>query len=475
MLIAPGAKVDRKVDISRSYPIDQPGDYTATIKADLHDAFAVAGNSKQAPRRRGQLERHPLPPVSVTFKVVPDGEARKTDGEAARETEKLAKGGGGLAKAKAPGFNGGTTQDQADAVVAHDNAQYFAALAAQQLNTETASTNSLYQDWFGAFDQGRYDTVTGHYGDISNVLNNESVTYDFSGTDCDSDVFAWTNKGSRTVHLCSLYISAPQIGTDCKFGTLVHEWSHAVSSTDDYAYGETNAGNLANTDPGKAIDNADNHEYFTEHLAQSDFGKSLTYITDRGQFGRDEVDARLASASPSFVERAFYVHADGFWPDKLGITASSLGTSPTVKPTLSMSPSISGMTVEVAALEAEDTSLPVGPQRFTWVLRVKFTSSSGFPNVANTEQIVTLTAALAGMTASAQIRLLKEASPYELDGSTSWLSTDVRVFQIPANTGRFGATMGDGAADASTYVKQVIANLDLGQQRRPDVRHDLDG
>ena len=257
----------------------------------------------------------------------------------------------------------------------------------------------------------------------------ESVTYDFSGTDCDSDVFAWTNKGSRTVHLCSLYISAPQIGTDCKFGTLVHEWSHAVSSTDDYAYGETNAGNLANTDPGKAIDNADNHEYFTEHLAQSDFGKSLTYITDRGQFGRDEVDARLASASPSFVERAFYVHADGFWPDKLGITATSLGTSPTVKPTLSMSPSISGMTVEVAALEAEDTSLPVGPQRFTWVLRVKFTSSSGFPNVANTEQIVTLTAALAGMTASAQIRLLKEASPYELDGSTSWLSTDVRVFQ----------------------------------------------
>ena len=120
------AKVDRKVDISRSYPIDQPGDYTATIKADLHDAFAVAGNSKQAPRRRGQLERHPLPPVSVTFKVVPDGEARKTDGEAARETEKLAKGGGGLAKAKEPGFNGGTTQDQADTRVAHANAQYFA-------------------------------------------------------------------------------------------------------------------------------------------------------------------------------------------------------------------------------------------------------------------------------------------------------------------------------------------------------------
>lgn len=120
------------------------------------------------------------------------------------------------------------------------------------------------------------------------------------------------------------------------------------------------------------------------------------------------------------------------------------------------------MTVEVASLEAEDPTLPIAPQRFTWVLRVKFTSSTRFPTIANAEQIVTLTGTLAGLTASAQIRLVKEASPYELDGPVSWLSTDVRVFQIRAGESAFGATMGSTPAAAAAFIKQVIANLDSG-------------
>jgi hypothetical protein len=129
---------------------------------------------------------------------------------------------------------------------------------------------------------------------------------------------------------------------------------------------------------------------------------------------------------------------------------------------VSVNPSVAGMTGEVSSLAAEDPALPIAPQRFTWVLRVKFTSSSGFPSVANAEQIVTLTATLAGLTASAQIRLVKEASPYELDGPVSWLSTDVRVFQIRAGDSRWGATVGSTPATASSFIKQVIANLQSG-------------
>jgi hypothetical protein len=144
VLIAPGAKVDRKVDISRSYPIDQPGDYTATIKADLHDAFAVAGNSKQAPRRRGQLERHPLPPVSVRSRSSPTARpTRRTARPRAKRRSRLEVEGQG----EGPGFNGGTP-GPADAVVAHDNAQYLRPRC-PAADTETASTNSLYQDWLG--------------------------------------------------------------------------------------------------------------------------------------------------------------------------------------------------------------------------------------------------------------------------------------------------------------------------------------
>jgi hypothetical protein len=461
----PGETLSRKVDISRSYPIDAPGAYTATIKATIHDAFTVQGDTKQAPRLRSQHQPQPLDPATVKFTVVPGGQPRQTDGQAVRAGVEQASGqpqSKAQAKAKDPSFNGGTATEQADTKIAHSNAQFFAAASALQLSTTTASTNALYKDWFGAFDQGRYDEVTDNFGDINKTLETETVTYDHTGSGCGASWFAYTYPNTKTVWLCNSYLSAPQVGTDCKFGTLIHEWSHAVSGTDDHAYGETDAGNLATNDPAKAIDNADNHEYFAEHLAQSDFAKGLTFITDRSQFGRDEVDALLAGGSPAIVEKAFYVHADGFWPAKLGITSTSLGNSPNVKPTLAVNPSVTGMTVEVASLEAEDSSLPIAPQRFTWVLRVKFTGSSGFPSTTGTEKLVTMTATLAGLSASAQIRLIKEASPYEVDGSVSWLSTDVRVFKINAGDARFGATMGSTPAAASTFIKQVIANLDSG-------------
>jgi hypothetical protein len=459
VLLGPGDTLTRTVDVSRSYPIITPGVYRATLNVTLFDTFSVPGNAKVAPRLRAQHQPHEIPKSSVQFTVVPHGQAKQTDGQTVRAKLQEAKP---KAKTKAPSVNGGSASQQADTIVAHENAQYFAALAVQQLNSTTASSNALYDEWFGTFDQGRYDSVTDHYSDINKVLETETLTYDLSGTGCQPSYFAYTYSGSRTVWLCGQYLSAPQIGTDCKFGTLIHEWSHAVSDTDDYVYGEASARNLANTDPGEATDNADNHEYFTEHLAQSDFGKVLTFVTDRTQFGRDEVDALLAGGSPAKVENAFYVHADGFWPGKLGLTATSLGASPNVKPTLSTTPSVAGMSIEVTSLQAEDSSLPETPQRFTWVLRVKFASDAGFPTTANTEQIVTLTAALAGLTVSAQVRLVKEGSPYEVDGAVSWLSTDARVFQIREGETRFGVTMGSTPQVASTFIKQVIANLNSG-------------
>ena len=38
-----------------------------------------------------------------------------------------------------------------------------------------------------------------------------------------------------------------------------------VADTDDHAYGASACSNLANTDPNKAINNADNHEYMAEN------------------------------------------------------------------------------------------------------------------------------------------------------------------------------------------------------------------
>jgi hypothetical protein len=459
-LLRPGERLKSTVDISEAYAIDQVGDYGVTLRASFFDAFVVPGNAKAGPRKRTDHEPHNLPTTSAAFEVVAGAQPKQTSGQAAREASaKRAK-----SAAKAPNFNGGSATDHADAIVAHNNAQYFAALAGGQLDAGPASTNSLFKTWFGAFDQGRYDEVTKDYKDISNTLLSEQVTYDFTGDGHGSDTcnpgdFAFTYKGDRTVWLCSSYISAAQIGTDCKFGTLVHEWSHAVASTDDNAYGETACKNLANTDPGKAVNNADSHEYFTEHLAQSDFGKTFAFITDRSTFGKDEIDAMLLQSSPAVISKAFYVVADGFWPDKLGITASTLGNSPTVKPTIGINPSVSGMSITVTSLEAEDTTLPVSPQRFTWVCQISFANSGGFPAGAGATQTINLTATLGGLSASAQIILIREPNPYEIDGPTSWLSTDVRVFQLRAGDSRFGVSM---VTDANAYIKQVIANLNSG-------------
>jgi peptidyl-Lys metalloendopeptidase len=48
------------------------------------------------------------------------------------------------------------------------------------------------------------------------------------------------------------------------FQGIVDQSSFAAE-TDDYVYGQSGAKNQAITDPGKAIDNVDNHEYFAEN------------------------------------------------------------------------------------------------------------------------------------------------------------------------------------------------------------------
>jgi hypothetical protein len=104
--------------------------------------------------------------------------------------------------------------------------------------------------------------------------------------------------------------------------------------------------------------------------------------------------------------------------------------------------------------------LPATPQRFTWVYPISFTSSNGF-----TQQvfIVTLNASISTVSGSAQIELLQQPNPYELDGQTSWLSTDLRVFHIKQGESKFKATVNGGTPDdAINFIQQVITNLNPG-------------
>ena len=61
-------------------------------------------------------------------------------------------------------------------------------------------------------------------------------------------------------------------GTDSKGGTLVHEMSHftVVAGTNDWAYGQQAAAQLAAGNPARAVANADTHEYFGENTPHLD-------------------------------------------------------------------------------------------------------------------------------------------------------------------------------------------------------------
>ena len=78
--------------------------------------------------------------------------------------------------------------------------------------------------------------------------------------------YVYANK-PYVIYVCKAFWAAPLTGTDSKGGTLIHEMSHfsVVASTDDWAYGQAAAKSLAISDPAKALDNADSHEYFAEN------------------------------------------------------------------------------------------------------------------------------------------------------------------------------------------------------------------
>jgi hypothetical protein len=187
--------------------------------------------------------------------------------------------------------------------------------------------------------------------------------------------------------------------------------------------------------------------------------KDAFVITDRNTFGKDEIDAMLVLANPAIVEAAFYVVVEGFTPGDLGITNPGnpqFTTAPAIAP---LAP-VAGMSFHATAVKCEDDALTPGvAQRFTFVYQVRFTTSSGFPAE---HQDVTITATVQGISAQAVLTLTTQPNPFMLDGPVSWLSTDVRVFQIRPNEALPqlpGVKMGSTAAETSAFIQSVIAQL----------------
>jgi peptidyl-Lys metalloendopeptidase len=130
----------------------------------------------------------------------------------------------------------------------------------------TPRSTQRFVKWFGAYSSSHWNTAHTHYSNEENAFRTKPLTLDCSCSDGNTYAYVYPNQPYK-IYLCGAFWSAPMTGTDSKGGTLVHEMSHftVVAGTDDWAYGQTAAANLARTNPTRALDNADNHEYFAEN------------------------------------------------------------------------------------------------------------------------------------------------------------------------------------------------------------------
>lgn len=130
----------------------------------------------------------------------------------------------------------------------------------------TPSATQRYVKWFGNFSNAGWDTAKAHFSNTASAFSTQALTLDCKCKKQNVYAYVYPTQPYK-IYVCGAFWAAPLTGTDSRAGTLIHEMTHfnVVAGTDDWAYGQTAAASLALTDPAKALDNADSHEYFAEN------------------------------------------------------------------------------------------------------------------------------------------------------------------------------------------------------------------
>lgn len=176
-------------------------------------------------------------------------------------------------------------------------------------------------------------------------------------------------------------------------------------------------------------------------------------VTNRDTFSSYEVATKLAYPD------AFYVIYDGIAPSSLGVP----GASPTIQFLDSIGgAAIGSISVASPSVDLEHPGALGTPQRITFTLEVDFADDSAF--TSETRNIY-VQATFAGMRDVAIMHLIQQPNPYMVDGPVSWLSTDLRVFQLQPGqqvNSSSNITLGNPDADSTapyTYIQGLLAEL----------------
>ena len=260
--LLPNAKISQVIDLEEGYDIDQTGYYHISYKNEQlkYKAPPTKANNIQttnAKQARPLLLKQSAP---VTVYMTRGKKKLKTSNPISSLKQ-------------APTFNACSTSRQNILNNALDEAENIALVAKNALNNapaEQRSNATRYTTWFGSYDVNRYHTVDTNFTNIANALASQTMDLDCAcaavADPANTYAYVYPNQ-PYTISLCGAFWNASLTGRDSQSGVLIHELSHftILAGTDDHAYGQTNAINLALTDPTQAVDNAENHEYFAEN------------------------------------------------------------------------------------------------------------------------------------------------------------------------------------------------------------------
>ena len=254
-ILRPGQAHRAVVNLGEMYDMTGVGRYTVTYSAPLQ--FASMSGGAQLKQANGL----PMVAQGAPIQFFQDNAAAK---EASRVRASAKPSAGGTV-VNGVSYVGCSSTQISGAGAAVVSARTYSENAKGYLNGGTVGPR--YTTWFGAYTSARYGTAQQHFQAIDAAIDQSGGQVKIN-CGCNQSYYAYVYPTRPyEIFVCRAFWSAPNTGTDSKAGTLIHEMSHfnVVAATDDHAYGQTAARNLALSDPSLALDNADNHEYFAEN------------------------------------------------------------------------------------------------------------------------------------------------------------------------------------------------------------------
>jgi peptidyl-Lys metalloendopeptidase len=254
MTFGPGETKRIVVDLSDNYDMSVSGQYQVKFETVLQNADVGGRMMAKASGGMATLESSQINvwvDGTDTF-MEPNTQAKRASAE---ETVF------GVKAAPAPVFEKCTTTQSQQVQTAFNSSKTYAANAKGYF----PSQGPRYTTWFGVYNSSRHTTASNHFTAIDSAYQTKGFTFNCG---CKKRYYAYVySNDAYRIYLCSVFWQAPVTGTDSRAGTIVHETSHftVVAGTDDWAYGQSAAKSLAISDPNKAVDNADSHEYFAEN------------------------------------------------------------------------------------------------------------------------------------------------------------------------------------------------------------------